>query len=90
MSIASYVSLILISVGLCRGNASQSANCGKLLGLDYIFIAVIIARLSTTLADVVVLIVTLKVTISSLRNARRVHMKVPIVTALLRDGMSYP
>lgn len=48
--------------------------------------AVIIARLSTTLADLVVLIVTLKATISSFKNARCAHLKVPIVTALIRDG----
>ena len=47
------------------------------------------ARVSTIVVDSIVLTVTLIKTWQTQLNARRLHMKVPLTTMLIRDG-EYP
>lgn len=49
-------------------------------------LAVILARLMAVLSDVIVLVVTWKETVTSFRNAARVGIKVPVISALLHNG----
>lgn len=58
----------------------------NVLRTNRLIIVSIIARISTGLADAVVLAVTVKTTFGGLKQAARVNMKVPVVHALLRDG----
>lgn len=53
------------------------------------YTSVIIARLSTAVADMIVFIVTFMKTISGVRSAASLNIRVPIIWILLRDGTIY-